>query len=111
MTLEEAKTALVDLSPAELRRVASRFAFELTVAARDTYEAGGSDVADPKRLRRYNETLHRVSAAALDADEGRTDEALQTLLAQLEAAQAPASSEPDIEAALDRSLASVAAPH
>ncbi len=32
----------------------------LTVAARDTYEVGGDDIGDPKRMRRFNELLHRT---------------------------------------------------
>jgi hypothetical protein len=32
----------------------------LTVAARDTYEAGDDNIRDPKRMRRFNELLHRT---------------------------------------------------
>ncbi len=35
---------------------------ELTVIARDSYEAGQDGLTDPRRVRRVNEVQHRVSA-------------------------------------------------
>jgi hypothetical protein len=46
-------------APAQLRLLA-RFGHELTIVARDTYDAGTDDVLEPQRLRRINEIQHRV---------------------------------------------------
>ena len=41
-------------------KLLSRFGFNLTVAARDAYEAGTEEIIDPRRLRQINEVQHRV---------------------------------------------------
>lgn len=41
--------------------VLAHLAHELTVAARDGYEAGTADLADPARVRTLNEIQHRVT--------------------------------------------------
>ena len=41
-------------------RLLSRFGFNLTIAARETYEVGTDQVLDPPRLREINEVQHRV---------------------------------------------------
>ena len=41
-------------------RLLSRFGFNLSVAARDTYEPGTEELIDPQRLRRINEVQHQV---------------------------------------------------
>jgi hypothetical protein len=41
-------------------KLLSRFGFNLTVAARDTYAAGSEALSDPRRLRQINEVQHRV---------------------------------------------------
>lgn len=110
MTSAELKATLEELSPAELRRVAPRFAFELTIAARDTYRVGSDEVAMPKRLRSFNERLHRVcAAAAMDADDGRRDDALRVLLSQASIGEESTELDHDVEAALERSLVGIAA--
>ncbi|MDG4558493.1 MAG: hypothetical protein P9F19_14040 [Candidatus Contendobacter sp.] len=48
------------LDGAERARWLARLAAALTVAARDTYEVGGNGIQDPKRMRRFNELLHRT---------------------------------------------------
>jgi hypothetical protein len=48
------------LGGAERSQWLARLAAALTVAARDTYEVGGDDIRDSKRMRRFNELLHRV---------------------------------------------------
>ena len=111
MTSAELKATLEELSPAELRRVASRFAFELTIAARDTYRVGSDEVEMPKRLRSFNERLHRVCAAAMDADDGRRDDALRILLSQASIDEESTDPDHDVEAALERSLVGIAAHH
>jgi hypothetical protein len=39
----------------------AKLAFLLTILARDTYIVGGTGLADPIRMRRFNELAHRVS--------------------------------------------------
>ena len=41
-------------------KLLSRFGFNLTIAARETYEVGTDQVLDPTRLREINEVQHRV---------------------------------------------------
>jgi hypothetical protein len=48
------------LTRAERTQWLARFVAALTVAARDTYEVGGDDIVDPKRMRRFNELIHRA---------------------------------------------------
>jgi hypothetical protein len=48
------------LAQADRAQWLARLAAALTVAARDTYEVGGDDVLDPKRMRRFNELTHRT---------------------------------------------------
>lgn len=40
----------------------------LTILARETYLAGTDDVADPRRLRRFNELMHRIAGRQAVAD-------------------------------------------
>ena len=46
----------------EKHRLWARIAFNLTICARLTYVPGTDDVADPPKLRAYNEMLHRVTS-------------------------------------------------
>jgi hypothetical protein len=39
----------------------AKLAFLLSVLARDTYVVGGTGIADPIRMRRFNELAHRVA--------------------------------------------------
>ncbi|GHU06969.1 hypothetical protein FACS1894158_14630 [Betaproteobacteria bacterium] len=48
------------LGSAERTQWLASLAAALTVAARDIYEVGGDDICDSKRMRRFNELLHRV---------------------------------------------------
>src|ERR1051326_1900115 len=48
------------LSESEKVRVLARWAWALTVAARDTYVAGTDAVSAPERLREFNEHQHRL---------------------------------------------------
>jgi hypothetical protein len=52
--------AFAVLGCAERAQWLARLASALTVAARDTYDVGGNDIGDPKRMRRFNELLHRT---------------------------------------------------
>jgi hypothetical protein len=56
----DAAAFLAKLSDAEQAQFLVRFSFELTIAARDTYEIGGTGVEKPDRLRLVNEVLHRA---------------------------------------------------
>jgi hypothetical protein len=61
----------------------ARLAHLLTICARDTYEVGTEDVLDPRRLRAYNEVLHRVTASVvshLRREEGYSLESIIELL-------------------------------
>ena len=49
------------LNTEEQARFLARFAHDLTVAARDAYEAGGYGLTDPARVRAINEVQHRVT--------------------------------------------------
>jgi hypothetical protein len=51
----------------------SRLAAELTLCARDTYVAGSNQVADPERLRAFNELQHRIVAYLRDLAVGDRD--------------------------------------
>lgn len=52
---------LARLSPRQKLSLLSRLAFDVTVAARGTYEPGTDGVADAAALRRYNEVQHRIA--------------------------------------------------
>jgi len=43
-------------------RFLARLSFELTVAGRNSYEAGTEELTHPRQLRRVNEVQHRVTA-------------------------------------------------
>ena len=43
-------------------RFLARLSFEITIAGRNSYEAGTDDLINPRQLRRVNEIQHRVAA-------------------------------------------------
>ena len=51
----------------------SAYAHELTIVAREGYEAGGYGLSDPQLLRRINEVQHRVASAILSRLKGSTE--------------------------------------
>jgi hypothetical protein len=55
----------LNLTHAERTQVVARIASELTICARETYEAGTENILEPQLLRAYNELQHRVAAAVL----------------------------------------------
>ncbi|MFZ2990697.1 hypothetical protein [Ideonella sp.] len=60
-----------------------QLASALTIAARDTYQVGGDDLSDSKRMRRFNELLHRVVNQLrneLQGESGFPDEALLAMV-------------------------------
>lgn len=57
---EQEVEAFVALGGADRVEWLARLAAALTVAARDTYEVGGDGIRDSKRMRRFNELLHRT---------------------------------------------------
>lgn len=59
-TWREEALAFKLLTRAERVQWLARLAAALTVAARDTYEVGGDDILDPRRMRRFNELIHRA---------------------------------------------------
>jgi hypothetical protein len=60
-----APKALATSSHEEKTRFLLCFAHELTIIARDTYDAGMAGVANPERLRVINEIQHRVIGFAM----------------------------------------------
>ena len=80
----------------------ARLANDLTVAARGTYLPDGCHVANPEKLRSFNEIQHQVSAQILQlalksTDRFSDDELIQALLQQEETYE-------DSRWALNRSL-------
>jgi hypothetical protein len=65
-----------------------RFAHELTLVGRDSYECGTLELLHPQRLRAVNEIQHRVSAhalALLTNDEHRyPDEVLTAIILEVD---------------------------
>ncbi|HEY8261591.1 MAG TPA: hypothetical protein VIG55_10305 [Methylosinus sp.] len=47
----------------------------LTILARDTYVAGSDDIVDPRRLRRFNELMHRIAGrqVAIEMDDAAVE--------------------------------------
>ena len=62
MTFDEAKTRYRDCPALTQAKILARYAFLLTILARETYEVGKEGVLDPVVLRKLNETMHRVTA-------------------------------------------------
>ena len=61
MSVDEAITAFSSFSPPEKGEFLARLSHELTIVARDSYEAEGEGFTNPQRVRRINEVQHRVS--------------------------------------------------
>ena len=74
MTDDKAITVFVSFSSDEKAEFIAQLIYELTLVARESYEAGGDGLNDPGRVRRINELQHRTSAylsALLRNDTGR----------------------------------------
>ena len=67
MSIAQVAVAAEQLTLEETCRFLARLAFELTIAARDTYGAGSEDIADPRQLQAFNEIQHRVTSSLVDA--------------------------------------------
>src|SRR5690242_18271076 len=84
MNTLEATEALIRSSPVQKRTFLLRLAHELTIVARDTYEAGTERVTNAPRLRALNEIQHRILGflIALTNDDPRRypDEVLAAIL-------------------------------
>jgi hypothetical protein len=68
------------LSPTERTAILARIASELTICARDTYEAGTENILEPQVLRAYNELLHRVTGAVVSHISGTDGISLESIL-------------------------------
>lgn len=64
MRKEEFRRQLEQLDSYWLSLFCALLLHRLTVEARDTYAPGSGAVADPERLRSFNEIVHRISAAS-----------------------------------------------
>ena|ERR1700682_2282687 len=59
-------------------------AFNLTVAARETYVPQTEDIAEPAKLRAYNEMLHRICSYIASVEvEGGSDSWLHSVLLEM----------------------------
>jgi|SRR4029077_2128707 hypothetical protein len=92
------------LSRAERTAVLARIAHELTICARNTYEAGTENVLEPQVLRSYNELLHRVTAAVRDHVVGADRFSLETILDMVREFGTRHSRVGEINSALNRAL-------
>jgi len=68
------------LSNGERLALLARLAHELTICARDTYEAGTDGVLEPEVLRAYNELLHRVTVAVVQHQSGADGFSVETII-------------------------------
>jgi hypothetical protein len=92
------------LSHGERTALLARIAFELTICARDTYEAGTDNVSNAKDLRAYNELLHRVTAAVAEHVSGTDSFSLESVLEIIRAFGSKHNRVKEIEFALARAL-------
>jgi len=83
MNLTDLERALLNLPTPVLRRVLIQLVAETTTAARETYEVGTDEVADPARLRQFNEALHRLTAALRHCEEGESATAVEIVCSQV----------------------------
>jgi hypothetical protein len=84
LNAEAATNLFRKLDAAAQVKLLTSFGHELTIIARDTYEAGTEEVLEPQRLRRINEIQHRVFGhidKLLNADSERyPDDVLMSIL-------------------------------
>jgi hypothetical protein len=63
MTLIDTETAwIASLTVDHQLRFLARLSFRITIAGRNSYEAGTEELSNPRQLRRVNEIQHRVTA-------------------------------------------------
>jgi hypothetical protein len=60
--IEEEGAWLASLNLNEQLRFLARLGFEITIAGRNSYEAGTDELIAPSQLRRVNEIQHRITA-------------------------------------------------
>lgn len=65
MSTNEAIAVFLSYSLAEKKELLAWLSFDLTIAARDSYEVGQDGLTHPQRVRRINEVQHRVSSFLL----------------------------------------------
>lgn len=58
------------IKPEAALRFLARLSWEITIAGRNSYEAGTDDLINPRQLRRVNEIQHRVAACLSQSLEG-----------------------------------------
>jgi hypothetical protein len=68
------------LSESARAALLARFAYELTICARDTYEVGTENIMEPHVLRAYNELLHRVTGAVVSQMSGTHGYSLESIV-------------------------------
>ena len=62
MTVDEAVAIFSSYPTKEKEEFIAQLIYELTVVARDSYEAGRDGLTNPQRVRRINEAQHKLSA-------------------------------------------------
>ncbi len=65
MTIDEAIAVFSSYSSAEKQDFLAHLMHELTIIARDSYEAGQDGLTNPSRVRLINEVQHQLSALLL----------------------------------------------
>ena len=63
-------------------RFLARLSWEITIAGRNSYEAGTDELANPRQLRRVNEIQHRVTACLSQLLEGTCPEGFTQSIAK-----------------------------
>ena len=77
MAMDEFKGFYLSLDNTGKARLLALLAFDLSIAARDTYAVGTEDLADPRRMRQVNELQHHVLdrlSSLLDSGEAWDEE-------------------------------------
>ena len=81
MVLAEAEW-IESLAPEFAIRFLARLSCEITIAGRNSYEAGTDDLVNPRQLRRVNEIQHGVTACLSQLLEGKCPHGFVQSLAQ-----------------------------
>ena len=84
MTKIGVETAWIDSLPFDHKlRFLARLSFEVTIAGRNSYEAGTDELTDPRQLRRVNEVQHRITACLSQLLNGTCPDGFAQSIAQL----------------------------
>ena len=83
MTTIETETSWVASLPLDLKlRFFARLSWTITIAGRNSYEAGTDELTHPRQLRRVNEVQHRVTACLYQLLDGTCPDGFTLSIAQ-----------------------------